>query len=266
MADPIFGFDEIDPGSEEGGGKPVSLSTTNPNAAGDAYWSNYFASNVGATRPPVGLDLANQDQSRGWQQQLMQGLQRQAAGDLNSNAQQALRQGYTDARAGQSALGSATRGAGGAAGLRQGMMGAGNVQRGFAGDQQMLKLQEQQAAQAMLAQMLAQQRSQDSAQAQAMAANSLGNQNLNNAMTQFYLNGGISNDAGAAQIAAERARASLGFDLEGRALQQQLLQRYGGAAAGASGAAATVWGGGGNQGTGYRQVDGQNSIVPDWDK
>ncbi len=64
MADPVFGFDEIDPHSKEGGGKPVTLSTV------DNYWSDWFknnATNAGVRANPY--QTANQDQARLQQQQ-----------------------------------------------------------------------------------------------------------------------------------------------------------------------------------------------------
>lgn len=261
MADPYFGAEEVDQSPNS-----VSLDARQ-NVAGDRFWNDYFAAGANApARAPVGYDTANSDVARAWQTQFMQDLQRQAAGDPNSRAQQSLAQGYTDARAGQSALGSSMRGVGGAAGLRQGMQGAGNVQRGFAGDSQMLMAQEQQSAQALLAQQLAQQRAQDAQQAQAMAGITTGNTSLDNAMSQFYTSSGINTGVAGLQNAGDRARAMLGFDLESKALQDQLYSKLAGSAATAGAVGARFFNDGGGSGSGFRQVDGQNSIVPDYDK
>lgn len=245
----------------------MSLSTTRPNASGDDFWNNYFAAGAqGAPRAPVGLDLANQNTSRTWQQQLMQDLHKQAAGDPNSRAQQSLTGAYTQARAGQSALGSSMRGTGGGAGLRAGLTGAGNVQRGFAGDSAMLMQQEKEAAQALLAQQLAAQRQQDAQQAAMMAQNSQQNQSLENAMSQFYTGGGIQAGIAGAQTAADRARAQAGLDLEAQDMQTAANSRWLQAGATGVGVAGRFAGSGGGGGGSYRQVDGQNSIVPSWDK
>lgn len=240
------------------------------------FWSNYFAQGAQAgPRADIGYGVrqpghgkrTDADMAREWQMQLVQDLQRQAAGDPNSRAQQSLTAGYGQARAGQSALGSATRGTGGAAGLRQGAQGAGNVQRGYVGDQQMLMAQEQQAAQAQLAQQLAQMRGLDAMQAQGMATNALGNQSLNDAMSQFYTAGGIQTDVAANQVAADRARAAAGFDLEGQNAQAALNGQIVQAGATGAGVASRFFGSGkGDTSSGYRQVDGEDSIVPDWDK
>lgn len=227
-------------------------------------WDAFFANGVNSTRPGVGFDTTNQDQSRAWQQQVMQDLQRQAAGDPNSRAQQQLSQGYADARAGQSALGSTMRGTGGAAGLRHGVMGAGSLQRGYAGDQQMLMAQEQQSAQAALAQMLAQQRQQDAGQAQAMAGNAMGNQRLDDALQQYYTQGTIGRALAGHQYGADLSRAQLGFDLDARSVAEQ-QRRDAAQAAGTAFSVLQSWGGG-NSGSGYRQVGGQDSIVPIDDK
>lgn len=236
MAPPVFTGDQIDTPT-------TSLSTVPQASPQSQYWSHFFAQGAQApTRAAIGFDTTNADQSRRWQDQLMQDLHRQAAGDPNSRAQQSLTQGYTDARQGQSALGAAARGTGGGAGLRAGALGAGSVQRGYAGDQRMLMTQEQQSAQTLLAQQLAQQRGQDAGQAQSMAANSLGNSTLNNAMSQFYTNGGIQGDVASQQLQADRARAQLGFDLEGKDIQSQLYNRFAGAAATGGATAAHFYG------------------------
>jgi hypothetical protein len=182
-------------------------------AAGAKHWENFF-NNGPASVTPTAFDASNADQARGWQQQLMQDLQRQAAGDPNSRAQQSLTQGYGAARAGQSALGSGLHGTGGGAGLRAGVLGAGNVQRNYAGDQQILMTQEQQAAQALLAQQLAAQRGQDAQQAQGVATNTLGNQALTNAMNQFYSTQGLQSGLNREQTSFDRIRTNLGLDLE----------------------------------------------------
>lgn len=247
------------------GGAVPGSGTGGPNKPND-FWGNFFSAGAGNTRAPIGLDTTNADQARGWQQNLMQDLQRRAAGDPNSRAQQSLTQGYADARAGQSALGSSMRGTGGGAGLRAGVQGAGNVQRGYAGDQQMLMTQEKQGAQALLAQQLAQMRGQDAGQAGMAAQNMMGNQGLDDAMSQFYTSQGIGHDIAGTQRAVDLGRASLGISDArneiGREGAKDLAQ------AGATGLAtiSRFAGSGGNKGGGYRQVDGQNSIVPEWDK
>lgn len=260
MPAPVFGPNEIDqnPGS-------VSLSLTPGATPGGDFWRNYFQQGMNSTRAGVPLDTSNANAARTWQQQLIQDLQQQAAGNPNSVAQKQLESSYTNARAGASALGSSVRGTGGGAGLRAGVQGAGNVQRGFEGDKAALMLQEQQAAQALLAQQLAAERGLDASQAQAMAQNSLANTGLDNAMMQFYTGGGINNALAGTNINNDRARATMGFDLEGRALENELMNRYAGAAATATAAAGNAFGQRNNR-TSYRQVDGQNSIVPEWDK
>lgn len=256
--DHVFPMSEVDQNPNS-----VSLSTL-PNNEGNTFWNNYFANGAASSRAPVQFNTTNADAARTWQQQMIQDLQQAAAGNPNSRAQQGLQAGYADARAGQSALGSSMRGTGGGAGLRVGATGAGNVQRGYEGDKSMLMNQEKEAAQALLAQQLAQVRATDAAQAQAMAANALGNQSLDDNMRQFYTAGGIGSAVSQTQTAADRARASMGFDLEGQDLRDEMLKRYGGSLATAGATAASFYGK--EKSGGYRQVDGQDSIVPDWDK
>ena len=137
------------------------------------YWDQYFKDQFGANLPSYSYASGNQDQARAQQMQVIQDLQRQAAGDPNSLAQQQLSQGYGAAQAQQSSLGSTMRGQSAGAAARSTMAGQQGIQRGYAGDQQMLQAQEQQAAQAMLAQLLAQQQGQDITQATDMAQGGL---------------------------------------------------------------------------------------------
>lgn len=211
-----------------------------------------------------GMQLANQDQARNEQARVIQALQAQARGDMNTLGQQQLAQGFQQAGAQQRSLGSSIRGTGGGAGLRAGMLGAADTQRGLVGQQEMLKLQEQQAAQAMLAQLLAQQQAQDVGLAGSMASGSLANQQLNQEMERFY--GGLAQagDIYAYQRAADLERAQAGYDLEARDAEARNAARL--AQAGATAAGAISRFGGGNNGDRFRQVDGQNSIVPLEDK
>jgi hypothetical protein len=104
----------------------------------------------------------------------------------------------------------------------------------------MLQLQEQQAAQAMLAQMLAQQQGQDITQAQGMAQGTLGSQGMDDAMRQFYLGGGVGQDLASTQRDNDAARAAMGYQDQQSALTNQLFNAGVGAGAGALGTIGTM--------------------------
>lgn len=232
-------------------------------------WTDFAqAQSFGASNLNLpGMQLGNQDQARQEQARVVQALQAQAAGSRDTLGQQQLQQGFNQASAQQRSLGSSIRGAGGGAGLRAGAMGAADTQRGFAGQSEMLRLQEQQAAQAMLAQLLAQQHAQDVGLAGSMASGSLANQQLNQDMERFYGQLGNQSMLGDYQRAADYQRAKLGYDLESRDLATRQQQQMFGAAAGGVGALTNV--AGANQKkpqSGYRQVGGSDSIVPIDDK
>lgn len=182
-----------------------------------------------------GMQLGNQDQSRLQQAQVIQALQAQAAGSKDTLGQQQLQQGFGQAAAQQRSLGSSIRGAGGGAGLRAGAMGAADTQRGLAGQSEMLRLQEQQAAQAMLAQLLAQQHAQDVGLAGSMASGSLANQQLNQDMERFYSQGMLGQTAGDYQRAFDYEQALLGQNLQARDTEDRFRGQVMGAAAGAAG-------------------------------
>lgn len=227
---------------------------------GTSPWTGFFEGqmNAGALNIP-GYQIANQDQSRRYQQQVIQDLQRQAMGDPNSRAQQQLQQGYGAAQAQQASLGSTMRGQSAGAAMRGVQAGQQGIQRGLAGDQQMLQLQEQQAAQQMLAQLLAQQQGQDITQAQGMAQGVLGAQGLNDAMQQFYTSGYIDQLLGNYQWQADKGRAELGFDLEAQNLRDQNFRNATQAAAAGAGTLASMNWGGGNDGGGY-----YTGLTPKW--
>lgn len=188
------------------------------------YWSQFYLNGPASVQMPQ-FQTANQDQARAQQQQVIQDLQRQAMGDPNSRAQQQLRQGYGAAQAQQASLGSTMRGQSAGAAMRGVQAGQQGIQRGLAGDQQMLQLQEQQAAQQMLAQLLAQQQGQDITQAQGTANAALGAQSLDEAMRQFYAQQGSRYNVEQGQIQGERGRAQLGFDLEGADITNRLIRQ-----------------------------------------
>lgn len=213
-----------------------------------------------------GFDTTNQDQARIEQAKVIQALQAQAAGNMDTLGQQQLTQGFQRAGQQQQSLGSSIRGTGGGAGLRAGAMGAADVQRGLAGEQQMLKLQEQQAAQAMLAQLMAQQHAQDVGLAGSMAQGALAGQGLNQAAERFYTSGLFGNLAGDYQRGMDYESAAVGQNLAAKDAEARFRNQMVGAGAGAAGAAEKAFGSSFKPSETYRQVDGQNSIVPEWDK
>ncbi len=267
MPAPRFGPDQIDPAvAGNNGYDPGTGTNLQARPSIDPYWSNWFrdhAQNQQNRANPY--QTGNQDQARLQQQQVIQDLQRAAAGDRNSQAQQQLAQAYGGAQQQQASLGSTMRGQSAGAAMRGIQAGQQGIGRGLAGDQQMLQIQEQQAAQQMLAQLLAQQQGQDIGQAQGMAQGALGSQGLDDARRQFYMGGGIGTDLAGSQLGQDYARADLGFDLEGQNIRDNFNQSLINTGATAAGTAQSIWGRP-RGGSGYRQVDGQDSIVPDYDK
>ena len=261
---------------------PITQQTYQEAQAAGAQnpWFDFYRGQMtGGVQSSNPFQVANQGQARAEQQRVIQDLQRQAAGDMNSLAQQQLRQGYGAAQAQQSSLGSTMRGQSAGAAMRGVQQGQQGIQRGFAGDQQMLKLQEQQAAQAMLAQMLGQQQQQDIGQAQGVANATLNDQQLNDAMRQFYMGGAIQQSLGDLQYNSELGRARLGFDLDA---QDVRAAQFRNAAQSLATAVGTVSGMGGRGSNSYNTdylngltpsdpsewapYPGSNSIVPEDDK
>lgn len=221
---------------------------------------------AGPGGPPVpGSAERAAQQARAHQMRVMQELQRQAAGDMNSQSQQQLRQGFGQAMAQQSSLGSTMRGQSAGAAMRGIRAGQQGIQRGLAGEEQMLKVQEQEAARSMLAQMLAQQHEQDMQSAGTSANTTLGNTALGNTETLSNLGNNITNYVN--NEIAKQATAALAAGISRDEINRQAKQFNDLVAGGASALAAydRVYGGGSSDPS-YRQVDGQNSIVPAEDK
>lgn len=174
-------------------------------------------------------------QARAEQQRVIQELQRQAAGDMGSLAQQQLAQFYGQARAQQSSLGSTMRGQGAGAAMRGIQQGQAGIQRSLPGEQQMLMLQEQQAAQALLAQMLQQQREQDIGFSGAQASALLGSQGNLDEMMRAYGQLETSLLKGNQGAALDSIRAEMGLDPAQRALTNQYLQALSSAGSAAMG-------------------------------
>lgn len=254
---------------------PISGNQQFGNRTAPAAFQLGITDSSGAIRDVLGSRYATfdpvanqQEQARLEQMRVIQAIQAQAAGDPNSQAQQQLAQGYQNAQSQQSSLGSTLRGQ--SAGAAQRGIQAGQAALGsqMPGQQQMLMLQEQQAAQAMLAQMLAQQRSQDAAWQQGLSGIANDRQGLANANQQFTVGTQYGLDRGMRDANLDLARTRLGLDLEQRNTDRQGLNQWLNAIGSAAGQMYSM--GGSNQqatgGSGYRQVDGQNSIVPMNDK
>ncbi len=199
---------------------------------GDQDWHKYFSNGMSASplaMPGFNGGLANNDRIQ--QQRVIQELQAQASGNMNSQAQQQLGQGYQQARAQQSSLGSSIRGQSAGAAQRGIMQGQQGLQRGFAGDQQMLKLQEQQAAQQALQQMLAQQYGQDISQAGYAGKGALEGRELNELMKQFYTSGAVGMSIADSQYGSDYRRAEAGMDLDEREIRDGQINKLLGASA-----------------------------------
>jgi hypothetical protein len=212
---------------------------------GAQWWEDFFNRGPGSVQLPQ-FQIGNQDQARAEQQRVIQALQAQAAGDPNSLAQQQLGQAYQGAQSQQSSLGSTMRGQSAGAAMRGIQAGQQGIQRSLPGDQQMLMLQEQQAAQAMLAQLLAQQQGQDITQATGMANTQLQGQQLDEAMKQFYAQQGLNAGIAREQTGWDRLVAGLGYDLETSKLVQDSINKGLQTGAAALNTAAQAWGGGGS--------------------
>ena len=200
--------------------------------------------------------------ARWYQNQVIQALQRQAAGDMNSQAQQQLRDSFQRARAQQASLGSTMRGQSAGAAMRSIQAGQQGISRGQTGEEQMLKLQEQEAARAMLAQLLAQQQGLDIRQAGIGSDYRLGDASL----SDIGLRGGLSDtfaqmmNQSNYDITGRNIRSGLAADDAQRRGQQ--IQQGIDTGAGALATLASVWKKQNTQDSGTTR---SQSIIPEGD-
>lgn len=217
----------------------------NINGSSSTDWQNYFRQRFGNLAPLPGYNTANQDQARLQQQQVVQDLQRQAAGDMNSRAQQSLYAQNNAAQGQQRSLASTQRGVGAGAQMQQAQTGAAQVRSGLAGQQQQLYLQEKQAAQQQLAQQLAAMQGQDITQANNAADVNLRGQAMRDAMQQWYAGQGAQGALDEYELQHGYQLADLGFNLEAANVTNQFMNRGANAAAtGLSTLSQLDWGGG----------------------
>jgi hypothetical protein len=225
----------------------------------DTYWQDYFRNQFGNYGNLPNYQDRQQAEARRLQEQTIQDLQTQAAGNMNSRAQQELQGQNRMGQQSQYALASGQRGGD----MRAANQMAGRVGAQLPGQANVLKLQEQQAAQAMLAQMLAQQQGQDITQANDQSQMALRGQALQDAHNQFMMGQGAAQELGATQLQHDTNLMQAGYDLESDDISKDWFNKGMGAGAGAIGTLSNFdW----NSGPKYRQVDGKDSIVPDWDK
>lgn len=170
------------------------------------------------------IDTGNENQARGQQWNLAQMLSAQTQGQGPSLAQMQL-QKATDANIRQAmALGASQRGVGAGAAMRSIANNTAMAQQQAGADSAALRLQEQQAAQNQLGQLLAGMRGQDQSiagsQAQLNQQVALANQQaqlgmtgLNDTQNRFY--GQTANDLYSQQMAAQQAREQAAIQYEG---------------------------------------------------
>lgn len=256
-----------DPGGSSGNQVPNA-----PPQLSDNYWQDFFRQQYGQLQPIPAYNTSQQDASRRMQDQVIQGLQAQAAGSKSTRAQQELAGQNRAGQQSQYALASTQRGIGAGAQLRQGRAGAGQVAAALGGQSEALKLQEQQQAQAALAQLYAQQHAQDLALAQDQSQYSLQGQALQDAMQQFYAGQGSAGVINRDQNQMDLAGASLGFGLEDTKFARENAQAIAGMAGAGLGTLSEVLrssGGGGasnaSRGAGSQVTDmGPNSGLGDY--
>lgn len=186
---------------------------------------------------------------------------------MNSRAQQSLYAQNNAAQGQQRSLASTQRGVGAGAQMQQAQTGAAQVQAGLAGQQQQLYLREQQAAQQQLAQQLALMSGQDSRQVNDATQIQLQGRSLEDAMNQFMAGQGVEDALGTWQTDADRTRTILGLDLDAAAARDAMTAQYVNAGGTAAASLANVWQNNTKDGdSGYKQINGQNTIMPLYDK
>lgn len=260
MPDPYDPMSAVPGWAPRPAGQNPTATNYAPNQFSEALRHGSGTLGVNWGKSVVSTDRGSLDDPRRYQSQVIQALQQQAAGDMNSQAQQQLRDSFQRARAQQASLGSTMRGQSAGAAMRSIQAGQQGISRGQAGEEQMLKLQEQEAARAMLAQLLAQQQGLDIRQAGIGSDYRLGDTSLSDRGLLSSLGGDINKLISGKQYSNEVVGAMIGQNIS----QGDLNWRRGQQAAGAAGTATATLSDllTPSKSPEYRQVDGQDSIVP----
>ena len=238
--DPMSAVPGYVPAPRPAGQSPAASNFRSPYAGVDIRQPGMFAGNSMTWQDRGGGQHGEVRDARWYQNQVIQALQQQAAGDMNSQAQQQLRQSLANAQAQQASLGSTMRGQSAGAAMRSIRAGQQGIQRAGAGEAEMLKLQEQQAAQQALAQLLAQQHGLDIQGAQNAAAMGLGQTELGMNREMFGASQALNNAIAETDRANQIARARAGFSDAERALLRGYAQAGANAIASGAGAYATM--------------------------
>lgn len=263
MPDPYDPMSAVPGWAPRPAGQNPTATNYAPNQFSEALRHGSGTLGVNWGKSVVSADRGSLDDPRRYQSQVIQALQQQAAGDMNSQAQQQLRDSFQQARAQQASLGSTMRGQSAGAAMRSIRAGQQGIQRAGAGEAQMLKLQEQEAARQMLAQLLAQQQGLDIQGAQNSAAMGLGQTELGMNREMFGATQALNNAIAETDRMNQIGRARAGFSEAEKNLLRGYTQAGMSAVASGAGAYANM---NKSSGGGYRQVNGQDSIVPLEDK
>lgn len=190
-------------------------------------WNMVFETGSSSPYEPLpGYDIASQQRSVQMQQQAIQQLQQQASGNYETKAQQELRQQFRQQANQQQALAAGQRGMSAGGQALQARTNAAQGRAGAGGARETLKLQEQQQAQGMLAQILAARQAGDVSLADSMSNYATQGRGLGDTMSQFYLDQGIQNALSQHTLGQDMVAANLGFDLQNRATQRQADNRW----------------------------------------
>jgi hypothetical protein len=218
----LFGDDET-PGALGTGQfkpKPYEINQGASDIRGYDDWRSQLAGGAQAAGQRGGPQIATgaQDQFRGQQMGLAQQLMGQAQGKGPSIAQAQLQQATDRNMAQAMALGASqnagTRGAGALRGIANQQAQIGQQ---MAADSGLLRLQEQQQAQGLLNQVLAGGRGQDLGLATSQAGMDLQSRGMNDQLTQFYVQQGLSLDQAQmqARMQMEGMKSSQNLGMEG---------------------------------------------------
>lgn len=246
----------------------MPYDSKNPWGAALQNWGDYFQSQADQSwrLPQVQYNYDPSQQMRNYQDTLIQSLQAQATGSRETQAQNQLGAGFRSALAQQSSLGSSARGLSSGAAMRGIGQRQAAVRSELPGQQQMLQLQEQQAAQALLQQLMEQQRQQDFSDAENRAQTALAQQDMLNRYRQSLMGAGIEGQSAQQGRLLDSELASKGLNLERQQMDRQFMQDLMGGGAAALGTVSSYMRSNNNNSPRYRRVGDQDSIVPEWDK
>lgn len=212
----------------------------------EGNWTSHFDNMLGTPpKPPPQADTSNQDADRARQQALIAQLHEIASGKQKTPAEQTLERTYALSQRAAYNTAANTRDIGGGEARRMGQQNSDALGMEASGAQAVLRAQQTQQANELLAGLYSGAGTGDANQANFQAAANLTGRDMQDQNTKFNVNGALNSGVADYQYWQELANADLGFGLDQENLNNTIAKRLLEGGAGLAKSASRGYGSGG---------------------